>query len=56
MDLTSDNYIDSHLPLVQEQLKKAGVHLALLLNEALDSDYVISPAAKSGEISVAPAK
>ena len=40
MDLTSENYIDSHLPIVQEQLQKAGVHLALLLNTALDPAYV----------------
>lgn len=40
MDLTSANYIDSHLPLVSEQLKKGGVRLARLLNEALDPEYV----------------
>jgi hypothetical protein len=40
MDLTSENYIDSHLPIVQEQLAKAGVRLALLLNSALDPDFV----------------
>ena len=39
MDLTSENYIDARLPLVQEQLQKAGVRLARLLNEALDPDY-----------------
>ena len=38
MDLTSENYIDARLPLVQEQLQKAGVRLARLLNEALDPD------------------
>ena len=36
MDLTRANYIDSHLPIVREQLKKAGVRLAYLLNQALD--------------------
>ena len=40
MDITSENYIDSHLPIVREQLKKAGVRLALLLNEALDPKFV----------------
>lgn len=39
MDLTSENYIDSRLPVAQEQLQKAGVRLALLLNEALDPKY-----------------
>lgn len=39
MDITSENYIDSHLTIVREQLKKAGVRLALLLNEALDPKY-----------------
>ena len=46
MDLTSENYIDSHLPLAREQLAKAGVRLAFLLNTALDSDYVL-PAPKA---------
>lgn len=36
LDLTRENYIDSHLSIVREQLKKAGVHLASLLNGALD--------------------
>ena len=36
MDLTRENYIDSHLPIVREQLKKGGVRLALLLGQALD--------------------
>ena len=36
MDLTRENYVDSHLPIVREQLKKAGVRLALLLDQALD--------------------
>jgi hypothetical protein len=45
MDLTSENYIDSHLPIVQEQLEKAGVRLALLLNTALDPDFVAPSAA-----------
>lgn len=39
MDLASGNYIDSHLPIVREQLQKAGVRLAHLLNSALDPDY-----------------
>jgi hypothetical protein len=40
MDLTSENYIDSHLPIVSEQLQKGGVRLAHLINSALDPDYV----------------
>jgi len=59
MDLTSDNYIDSHLPIVQEQLEKAGVRLAQLLNTALDPDYVTPPpAAESATLAepVEPAK
>jgi len=44
MDLTSENYIDSHLPLVQEQLEKAGVRLAEVLNRALDPRYARSHA------------
>lgn len=48
MDLTSENYIDSHLPLVRGQLQKAGVRLAHLLNSALDPDYV-PPAAPAAE-------
>ena len=39
MDLTSENYIDARLPMAKEQLQKAGVRLAHLLNEALDPDY-----------------
>ena len=39
MDLTSENYIDARLPLAREQLQKAGVRLAHLLNEALDPKY-----------------
>ncbi len=39
MDLTSENYIDARLPLAREQLQKAGVRLARLLNEALDPKY-----------------
>ncbi len=56
MDLTSDNYIDSHLPLVRTQLQKAGVHLALLLNAALDPDYVVPPPAQAEKSAEAPAK
>ncbi len=40
MDLTSENYIDSHLPIVREQLQKAGVRLAHMLNTAFDPKYV----------------
>ena len=43
MDLTSENYIDARLPLAREQLQKAGVRLAHLLNSALDPKY--APAA-----------
>ncbi len=39
MDLTRENYIDSHLPIVAEQLQKAGVRLAGLLNSAFDPDW-----------------
>ncbi|MDD2236756.1 MAG: S1/P1 nuclease [Kiritimatiellae bacterium] len=39
MDLTMDNYIASKLPFVGEQLKKGGIRLARLLNEALDPEY-----------------
>lgn len=39
MDLTSENYIDARLPLAKEQLQKAGVRLAHLLNGALDPAY-----------------
>ncbi len=62
MDLTSENYIDSHLPVVQEQLEKAGVRLALLLNTALDPDFVPpakqdrKPGAKPAEASAEKAK
>ncbi|MFH0880241.1 MAG: S1/P1 nuclease [Lentisphaerota bacterium] len=48
MDLTSENYIDSHLPVVREQLEKAGVRLALVLNTALDPDYM-APSPKESE-------
>ena len=44
MDLTRENYIDSHVPLVSEQLKKAGVRLAFMLNTALDPTYKDLPA------------
>ena len=39
MDLTLENYISSHLPIVQEQLQKGGIRLAHLLNSALDPDF-----------------
>lgn len=35
-DLTRENYIDANVPVVREQLQKAGVRLAHLLNTALD--------------------
>lgn len=54
MDLTSENYIDSHLPLVKEQLQKGGVRLAYLLNSALDPAYV-PPAKPAEEPAAAPA-
>lgn len=44
MDLTSGNYIASKLPYVQEQLQKAGVRLAHMLNTALDPSYTNPPA------------
>ena len=43
MSMTSENYIDSHLPIVREQLQKAGVRLAHLINTALDPAYVLPP-------------
>ena len=51
MDLTSENYIDSHLPIVREQLQKAGVRLAHLLNLAFDPEYAAAnaPPAKAPE-------
>ena len=55
MDLTSENYIDSHLPIVQEQLEKAGVRLALLLNLALDPDFV-PPAKREKKAVTKPVK
>lgn len=39
MDLTSSNYIDARLPMAREQLQKAGVRLAHLLNQAFDPGY-----------------
>lgn len=39
MDLTRENYIDSHVPIVAEQLQKAGVRLAGLLNSAFDPEW-----------------
>lgn len=47
MDLTSENYIDSHLPLVREQLEKAGIRLAQVLNTALDPAYRPAPATEA---------
>lgn len=39
MDLTGANYIDAQMPVVREQLQKAGVRLAGLLNSAFDPDW-----------------
>lgn len=39
MDLTSENYIDSQIPIVAEQLQKAGVRLACMLNSAFDPNF-----------------
>ena len=39
MDLTRENYIDAQVPVVAEQLQKAGVRLAGLLNSAFDPDW-----------------
>ena len=39
MDMTSENYIDSKLHIVREQLQKGGVRLAHSLNMAFDPDY-----------------
>lgn len=39
MGLTSGNYIDARLPLAREQLQKAGVRLAHLLNGVFDPAY-----------------
>ena len=47
MDLTSGNYIDARVPMAKEQLQKAGVRLARLLNEAFDPKY--EPPAKPGK-------
>jgi len=46
MDITSKNYIDSHLPVVEEQLEKAGLRLAYLLNMALDPRFARAHAEK----------
>ena len=46
VDLTKDNYIDANLPFVQEQLEKAGVRLAFLINTALSNTRL--PDQKSG--------
>ncbi len=39
IDLTRENYIDANVPVVREQLQKAGVRLAHLLNTALDQPH-----------------
>jgi hypothetical protein len=60
MDLTRENYIDSHVPIVAEQLKKAGVRLACMLNSAFDPDFEMpkrepKPAAEPAESAKVPA-
>lgn len=42
IDLTRENYIDSHLPIVAEQLQKGGIRLAYLLNTAFDPDFQLA--------------
>ena len=56
MDLTSENYIDARVPIAREQLQKAGVRLAHLLNEALDPGYTApaKPASKVVKEAAAP--
>lgn len=39
LNLTCENYIDSHLPLARLQLQRAGIRLAHLINTALDPSY-----------------
>ncbi|MDR0993950.1 MAG: S1/P1 nuclease [Verrucomicrobiota bacterium] len=39
MDITPENYIDSHLSIVHQQMKKGGIRLAHMLNTAFDPDY-----------------
>ncbi len=56
MDLTSENYIDARLPVAREQLEKAGVRLALLLNEALDPGYTPPAKPEPKAEAAAPAK
>ena len=36
LELTKDNYVEKNRPVVREQLKKAGVRLAKVLNDCLD--------------------
>ena len=47
MDMTSENYIDARVPMAKEQLQKAGVRLAHLLNGALDPAYAGAVAAEA---------
>ena len=47
MDLTSETYIDARVPMAKEQLQKAGVRLAHLLNGALDPAYAGAVAAEA---------
>ena len=56
MDLTRENYIDSHVPIVAEQLQKAGVRLAGLLNSAFDPEWKAPrrPSAEHASDSEAP--
>ena len=51
MDLTRENYIDAQRPIVAEQLQKAGVRLACMLNLAFDPDFAMpkNPATPGAE-------
>ena len=56
IDLTRENYVDSHVPIVAEQLQKAGVRLAGLLNSAFDPEWKAPrrPSAEHASDSEAP--
>jgi hypothetical protein len=49
MDLTRENYNEAQVPVVAEQLQKAGVRLAFMLNTALDPDFAGPPPAPDAE-------
>jgi len=49
MALTRENYIEAQVPVVAEQLQKAGVRLAFMLNTALDPDFAGPPPAPDAE-------